>query len=52
MAKAHGDTKHQLEDVGADPATDDSEGTESEDRWFGRGSHGWWDRLLKRARRS
>jgi hypothetical protein len=34
--------------MGGSAAQDDSEGTSSEDRWFGRGSHGWWDRLLRR----
>lgn len=34
--------------MGADPAKDDSEGTATEDTWLGRGSHGWFDRLLKR----
>ncbi len=46
--KAHGKTKEALEAVGADPNVDDTEGTPSEDRWFGGGSHGWWDRLRER----
>lgn len=48
MSKARGTTKQELERIGADPQKDDSEGSAIEDRWFGRGSHGWWDRLLKR----
>jgi hypothetical protein len=50
--KAHGKTKSALESVGADPNVDDTEGTTSEDRWFGAGSHGWWDNLMKRLRKS
>ncbi|HEY3941264.1 MAG TPA: hypothetical protein VGL60_02155 [Acidimicrobiales bacterium] len=52
MARAHGKARRELEVVGADPATDDTEGTASEDRWLGRGSHGWWDRLLKKLGRA
>ena len=48
MAKAHGRTKTQLEQAGADPSTDDSEGSPREDSWFGRGAHSWFDRLLAR----
>lgn len=48
MAKAHGRTKTQLEEAGADPNTDDSEGSPPEDSWLGRGAHGWFDRLVRR----
>jgi hypothetical protein len=46
--KAHGKTKREIVAAGGDANTDDTEGTTSEDKWFGRGSHGWFDRLLKR----
>jgi hypothetical protein len=48
MAKAHGKTKTELEQAGADPNTGDTEGSAREDAWFGRGSHGWFDTLLRR----
>jgi hypothetical protein len=41
-----------MEAAGADANADDTEGTPSEDTWFGRGSHGWFDHLLKRKRRT
>jgi hypothetical protein len=44
--KAHGKAREELENAGADPNVDDVEGTPREDSWFGRGSHGWFDRLL------
>jgi len=50
--RAHGRAKEELEAQGADPAKDDTEGRPSEDRWLGRGSHGWYDRLLARLRRT
>jgi hypothetical protein len=50
--KAHGKTKEALEAIGADPNVDDTEGTASEDRWFGRGRHGWWDGILQRFGKS
>ena len=46
--KAHGKTKEELENSGADPNVDDVEGKPREDSWLGRGSHGWFDRLLRR----
>jgi hypothetical protein len=46
--KARGEAKKDIEAVGGDPNVDDTEGKASEDTWFGRGSHGWFDRLLKR----
>lgn len=52
MTKARGATKRELEAVRADPSKDDTEGTTSEDRWFGRGRHGWFDRLLHTLRRA
>lgn len=48
MAKAHGKAKDELEAAGSDPNTDDTEGSPREDTWFGRGSHGWFDSLLRR----
>lgn len=42
--------RRELEAVGTDPATDESEGTPTEDTVVGRGSHGWLDRLLKALR--
>src|SRR5581483_4375535 len=48
--KAHGKAKEEIEAVGGDPNVDDTEGKPSEDRWFGGGSHGWFDRLFKRHR--
>jgi hypothetical protein len=50
--KAHGTAKKQIEAVGGDANVDDTEGTTSEDRWLGRGSHGIWDRMLKKLRKS
>ena len=41
----------ELETQGGDPANDDTEGRPSEDRVFGGGSHGWYDRLVARLRR-
>jgi hypothetical protein len=48
VSKAHGTAKEELEQVGADPNVDDSEGTSREDTWLGRGGHGWFDVLLRR----
>jgi hypothetical protein len=48
--KTHGKTKEEIEAIGGDPNVDDTEGKPSEDRWFGRGGHGLWDRVLKRLR--
>ena len=45
---AHGRAKEEIEAAGGDPNVDDSEGKASEDRWLGGGSHGWFDRLLRR----
>lgn len=50
--KAHGKARRQMEALGQDPNRDDTEGTPTEDRWFGGGSHGWLDRLRRRLRRS
>ncbi len=47
VTKAHGKAKSELERTGADPHVDDTEGTAREDTWFGRGSHGWSDALLR-----
>jgi hypothetical protein len=49
--KAHGTAGRDLEAVGAVPNVDDTEGTASEDQWFGRGSHGWFEHLRKRLGR-
>jgi hypothetical protein len=46
--KARGAAKRELEATGVDPNVDDTEGMPSEDTWLGRGSHGWFDRLLHR----
>jgi hypothetical protein len=50
MARAHGQAKKELEQVGADPNVDDTEGTPREDTWVGRGahSHGWFEALLRK----
>lgn len=50
--KAHGQTKKEMESVGQDPNKDDTEGMPSEDRWLGGGSHGWFDRLIRRIHRA
>ena len=50
--KAHGTAKKAIEAVGGDPNVDDTEGSTNEDRWFGRGSHGRWDRMLKKLRKA
>jgi hypothetical protein len=49
--KAHWSTKQETEVPGGDPAKTDTEGTPDEDRWFGAGSHGWYDHLMDRLRR-
>jgi hypothetical protein len=49
--KTHGKARREIEATGADPNVNDTEGTTSEDRWLGRGSHGVFDRLLKAMRR-
>jgi hypothetical protein len=49
--KARGEAKKELETAGSDPNVDDTEGTASEDTWLGRGSHGWFDRLLRQRRK-
>ncbi len=52
MTKARGRARRELEQVGADPAKDDTEGKQGEDTILGRGRHGWWDQLLKRLRKT
>jgi hypothetical protein len=52
MTKAHGQAKAEIEADGGDANVDDSEGTTDEDRWFRRGSHGWFDRVLHKSRRT
>jgi hypothetical protein len=49
--KARGKAKHEIEAAGGDPNVDDTEGKPREDTWLGRGSHGWFDRLVHRRRR-
>ncbi len=34
MSKAHGRTKEELEESGADPNVDDTEGSRGEDTWW------------------
>jgi hypothetical protein len=45
--KAHGTAKREIEATGGDPNVNDTEGMPDEDQWFGRGSHGLFDRLVR-----